>query len=108
MDDWDNFVSLSNVVQDDDLFVVISARRTSISYSSDLEAMPNILSRYFNHSNLLVIYPEQFGAVPNLESFSDPIAVDIDTQPTELLLGAKAWWREFKSNMLSHFNRSRS
>ena len=108
MDDWDNFVGLSNVVQDDDLFVVISARRTSISYSSDLEAMPNILSRYFNHSNLLVIYPEQFGAVPNLESFSDPIAVDIDTQPTELLLGAKAWWREFKSNMLSHFNRSRS
>lgn len=108
MNGWDDFIKLTNVVKSEDLFVVVSARRASISFNSDLETLPGFLSKYFDHSNLLVIYPEQFGAVPNLESFSDPIAVDIDTQPTELLLGAKAWWREFKSNMLSHFNRSRS
>ena len=93
MNDWDDFIKLTNVVRSEDLFVVVSARRASISFNSDLEALPNFLSKYFGHSNLLVIYPEQFGAVPNLESFSDPVATDIDTQPAELLLRLKEWWR---------------
>lgn len=93
MDDWNEFVLLSNVVLDDDLFVMISARRTSISFSSELEDTPNILSRYFGHSNLLVIYPEQFGETPNLASFSDPIATELDTPSSEIVLGIKAWWR---------------
>ena len=93
MDDWNDFILLSNVVLDDDLFVMISARRTSISFSSELEDTPNILSRYFGHSNLLVIYPEQFGEAPNLASFNDPVATELDTPSSEIVLGIKAWWR---------------
>lgn len=93
MNNWDDFVMLTNVVREDDLLVVISARRTSMSFSSELEETPNLLSRYFNHSNLLVIFPEQFGATPNLASFSDPVATDLDTPSSEIVLGVKAWWR---------------
>lgn len=93
MNDWNDFVMLTNVVLEDDLFVVVSARRTSISFSSELEETPNLLSRYFGHNNLLVVYPEQFGATPNLASFSDPIATELDTPSSEIVLGIKAWWR---------------
>lgn len=91
--DWSEFVMLSNVVLEDDLLVVISARRTSMSFSSEMEETPNLLSKYFSHSNLLVVYPEQFGATPNLASFSDPVATDLDAPSSELVLGVKAWWR---------------
>ncbi len=97
MNEWDDLVMLTNVVLEDDLFVVVSARRTSISFSSEMDETPNILSRYFGHSNLLVIYPEQFGAVPKLETFSDPIASDLDSTPSELLLRIQAWIRVMNS-----------
>lgn len=91
--DWNDFAMLTNVVHEDDLFVVISARHMSISFSSELEETPNLLSKYFVQSNLLVIYPEQFGATPNLESFNYPIAADLDSPASEIVLGIKAWWR---------------
>ena len=97
MNEWSDLTMLTSEVHEDDLFVVISARRTSISFSSELEETSNILARYFNHSNLLVIYPEQFGATPNLASFSDPIAADLDRPSSEIVLGVRTWWRVMKN-----------
>ena len=97
MNDWGDLMMLTNVVLDDDLFVMVSARRTSISFSSELEETPNLLSKYFNHSNLLIVYPEQFGATPNLASFNDPIAVDLDVPSSEIVLGVRTWWRFMKN-----------
>jgi hypothetical protein len=104
MNDWGDLIMLTNVIHEDDLFVVVSARRTSISFSSELEETPNLLSKYFNHNNLLIVYPEQFGATPNLESFSDPIAVDLDVPSSELVLGVRTWWR-FMRNKWKAFKR---
>lgn len=60
MNSWDDFILLSGSVVDDDLLVVIGARRGSISYSSDLEQMPSFLQRHFSRTNLVVVYPRQF------------------------------------------------
>ena len=60
MSSWDDFILLSGEVHEDDLLVVIGARKGSLSYSSDLENMPAFLSRHFSRHNLLVIYPKQF------------------------------------------------
>ncbi len=60
MDTWDDFILLSSKVEEDDLLVVVSARKGSISYSSDLESLPVFLGRHFMRHNLLVIYPRQF------------------------------------------------
>lgn len=97
MNDWSEFVMLTKTVNEDDLLVVISARRTSMSFSSDLEDTPNLLSKYFNHNNLLVIFPEQFGTAPNLASFSDPVANELDAPSSEIVLGIKAWFRVMNS-----------
>ena len=78
--DWNDFVLLANKVVDDDLLVVISARHTSISYNPVMDEIPDVLQRYFGHNNLLIIYPEQFGQMPRLISFTDPLT-DFTTTP---------------------------
>lgn len=60
LDSYDDFILLSGDVAEDDLLVMVGARKGSISYNSDLEAIPGFLSRYFNRHNLMVIYPRQF------------------------------------------------
>lgn len=60
MESWDDFILLSGDIDDDDLLVVVGARKGSISFSSDLETMPSFLSRHFSNNNLVVIYPKQF------------------------------------------------
>ncbi|MCM1491323.1 MAG: cation:proton antiporter [Muribaculum sp.] len=60
MTGWDDFILLSGEVGSEDLFVIIGARKGSISFSSDLENMPEFLSKNFAGHNLMVIYPEQF------------------------------------------------
>lgn len=60
MTDWDDFILLSGEVGPEDLLVIVGARKGSISHSSELEQMPEFLSKHFAGHNLMVIYPEQF------------------------------------------------
>lgn len=60
LDSYDDFILLSGNIGDDDLLVVVGARKGSISHGPDLEALPGFLSRYFSRHNLMVIYPKQF------------------------------------------------
>lgn len=94
VDDWSDFVLLANKVLDDDLFVIISSRRTSISFDSEMDNMPGFLSKYFSHNNLLIIYPEQFGETPHLTSFTDPLSSDINSSPSALWLKLRGWYKK--------------
>ena len=60
LDSYDDIILVSGDVAEDDLLVVIAARKGSISYGTDLESLPAFLSRYFSRHNLMVIYPKQF------------------------------------------------
>ena len=60
MTGWDDFILLSKDVGQEDLLVVVGARKGSISYSASQEEMPEFLSKNFSAHNLMVIYPEQF------------------------------------------------
>lgn len=82
---WDDLVMLSGDVLDDDLFVLIGARAQSVSYSSDMAALPDFLQRNFSRNNLMMIFPEQFGEAPVLTSFTDPLATDIAATPSAWL-----------------------
>lgn len=60
MTSWDDFILLIGEVSYDDLLMVVSARKGSISYSSDLENMPGFLGRHFSRNNLLMVFPKQY------------------------------------------------
>lgn len=61
LETWDDFILFSGKIDDDDLLMVISARKGSISCTPEWEAMPGYLNCNFNKNNLIVVYPGQFG-----------------------------------------------
>lgn len=85
MDDWNDLILLTKVVLPDDLFVIVSARHTSMSYTSNLDQLPVILARYFADNNLVVLYPEQFGKQNEIVFFSDPMSIDVQRDYTRLI-----------------------
>ncbi len=72
LEDWDDLLLLTGQVNFDHLFVVVSARKGSISYLPSFEKLPLQISRYFANNSLLIVYPDQFGEPQEIVSFSDP------------------------------------
>ena len=71
LDDWDDLLLLTGQVSYDHLFVVISARRGSISYASSFDKLPSQLSRYFANNSIIVVYPDQLGEPQEMMSFAN-------------------------------------
>lgn len=65
---WDDFIIQSTEIGDEDLLVVIGARKGSISYGGEMEDLPGHIQRHYSRNNLVVIYPEQFGGVSAFRS----------------------------------------
>ena len=45
-------------LNENDLLVAISARKNTVSYSRLLASTPRLISRYFGHTNSMIVYPE--------------------------------------------------
>ncbi len=56
---------LAGELSDEDLIVVISARQNTVSYSRKLALMPRVITRYFGHTNSVILYPEQTDMLPD-------------------------------------------
>ena len=61
MDHWNELPKLANDVADDHLFVIVTARKGTVSYKNALEYLPDEVQRYFNGKNLVIIFPNQYG-----------------------------------------------
>lgn len=60
VENWEDSTVLSSAVQKEDLFVLVSARRGSLSYSGILENLPSKLERRFEKNSRMIIYPKQY------------------------------------------------
>lgn len=79
--DWEDFLILSKDIHQDDLVVLISARKGAASYMGVLENLPSKLEKYFPLNSRFVIYPKQF------ENFSDDRYPDLDISSEPLNKG---------------------
>ena len=61
MGHWNELPQLASKIQDDQLFVVVTARKGTISYKNALERLPDELQQYFSGKNLMIIFPDQYG-----------------------------------------------
>ncbi|MHA6248597.1 cation:proton antiporter [Pontibacter sp. CAU 1760] len=52
--------TMKSELKKDDMVVVISARKRTVSYNSNLDYVPRVLSRNYKDNSFIVIYPEQF------------------------------------------------
>ena len=58
---WNELPKLAETINDDHMFVVITARKGTISYKNALERLPNELMQHFSGKNLMIIFPDQYG-----------------------------------------------
>ncbi len=93
IEQWDDFILLANKILDDDLFVVVNARRASVSHHSDLDTLPEFLQRYFSRNNLIVIYPEQFGEQAEEMTMTDTMTANVVSAPSPLWLKLTSYYR---------------
>ncbi|MDR2910273.1 MAG: cation:proton antiporter [Bacteroidales bacterium] len=54
-----NMQIIAGELKENDLLVVILARPNTVSYSRKLAVMPRVITRYFSHTNSMILYPEQ-------------------------------------------------
>jgi hypothetical protein len=59
LENLEDFLVLARSISSDDLLVVVSARKGTLSYQPYLEGTPARLGRHFKENNVLLIYPEQ-------------------------------------------------
>ncbi|MET7001440.1 cation:proton antiporter [Chitinophaga defluvii] len=67
----EDFLVLSREITRNDLLVVVTARRSTLSYNAYLESIPAKLSRHFRENNVILLYPEQT-AIDFIESGLQP------------------------------------
>lgn len=58
---WNELPKLAETINEDHMFVVITARKGTISYKNALERLPNELMQHFSGKNLMIIFPDQYG-----------------------------------------------
>jgi hypothetical protein len=58
---WNELPRLAENVSEDHMFVVITARKGTISYKNALDRLPNELMQHFAGKNLMIIFPDQYG-----------------------------------------------
>lgn len=57
--DWEDFLVLSRNIKEDDLFVLVSARKGATSYMGVLSNLPSKIEKHFEGNSRFLIYPEQ-------------------------------------------------
>jgi hypothetical protein len=59
-DDWENFHFLADYIKADDLLILVSARKKSVSYVHHFDHIPNKIDKRLMNNDIIVVYPQQF------------------------------------------------
>ncbi len=61
MEHWNHLPTLATEMKSEDMFVVVTARKGTISYKSAMDRLPDELSSHFHGRNIMIIFPDQYG-----------------------------------------------
>ena len=61
MEHWSELPMLASTISQDHMFVVVTARKGTVSYKTALDRLPEEITKYFKGKNLMIIFPDQFG-----------------------------------------------
>jgi hypothetical protein len=65
-------IDLSPQVNADHLMVIISSRQGFISYAPAFNTLPSLIARKYGHTNLILLYPDQYGDPQETHSIFAP------------------------------------
>jgi hypothetical protein len=72
MTHWNEMPVLASTIAKDHLFVVVTARKGTISYKNALERLPEELRDHVKNTNLMIIFPDQYSDDPMTMTFAEP------------------------------------
>lgn len=61
MNHWNEMPQLAAQISHDHMLVVVTARKGTVSYKTALERLPEEITRFFSGTNLMIIFPDQYG-----------------------------------------------
>jgi Kef-type K+ transport system membrane component KefB/nucleotide-binding universal stress UspA family protein len=70
-DDWEDLLVLGRHIKEDDLLVLVAARKGSVSYLSFFDTIGMKINKYFQRNSKLLIYPQQFDSSDKVESYEE-------------------------------------
>lgn len=80
---FDDFLLISKESHNNHIIITFMARKGSISYQTAMDKIPNKLETYFEESNKILVYPQQFFDIENSETYeevsSEPLNKSIET-----------------------------
>lgn len=59
--DWNNFLSITNEIKEDDNLIIILSRKEYMSYHHIMSKIPSYVNTYFKTNSFIIIYPKQMG-----------------------------------------------
>ena len=72
MDHWNEMPRLAATIAKDHLFIVIAARKGTVSYKNALEHLPEEIQQFFSGKNIIIIFPDQHGDPMDEMTFAQP------------------------------------
>ena len=70
MGHWNELPELAAAINEDHMFVVVTARKGTVSYKNALERLPDEINRYFSGKTLMIVFPDQYGASDEAMTFA--------------------------------------
>jgi Kef-type K+ transport system membrane component KefB len=61
MEHWNQLPELASQINDDHIFVIVTARKGTVSYKAAMDRLPDEIMRFYSGKNLMIIFPDQFG-----------------------------------------------
>ncbi len=61
MDHWGQLMNLPSMLGEDEMLVIVTARQGFISYHHELDSLPLQIHRYFSHTSVMLLYPDEWG-----------------------------------------------
>lgn len=99
---WTQLLSLQQETGLNSMLVIVSARPGFISYQTQFDNLPLLIHRYFDHTSVMLLYPDQWGDPLDSVSVFTPNGTAVTRQPRTLV----SWFKQTffvsrKSKMLA-------
>lgn len=69
---WKDLPTLGSQVREDHLFVIVTARKGTISYKTAMERLPEELNKFIKGKTIMIIFPDQYGNEMDDMTFAQP------------------------------------
>ena len=84
---------MSKDINDEDLLIIVMARRGSISFRPSFDHIPRQIKKYYMNTGLLLIFPDVYAETATKDlSINEPLTTDISYE------AAKEWYRAWLSH----------